>query len=201
MNIIRLAAILLLLALIAGISFAMGGRPKMSKKIYATFETSLGNFTCLLYPDSAPKTVANFVGLAKGEKKWTHPATGEKMKEPLYKNITFHRVIPDFMIQTGDPIGNGTGGPGYNFEDEIDQVLTFSNPGTLAMANPGRPDSNGSQFFITVAPTPWLHGKHTIFGRVVEGQEVVDAISKVKRDQRDRPLEPVILKQIEISEK
>ena len=197
---IRIAAILLLLALITGISFAMGGKPKMPKKIYATFETSLGNFTCMLYPESAPKTVANFVDLAKGEKKWTHPTTGEKTNEPLYKDIVFHRVIPDFMVQTGDPIGNGTGGPGYKFEDEIDDVLTFSNPGTLAMANSG-PSTNGSQFFITVAATPWLHGKHTIFGRVIEGQEIVDAISKVKRDQRDRPLEPVILKKIEISEK
>jgi len=200
MNIIRIAAILLLLALIAGISFAMGGKPKMSKKIYATFETSLGNFTCMLYPESAPKTVENFIGLAKGDKQWTDPKTDKKTKEPLYKDLVFHRVIPDFMIQGGDPIGNGTGGPGYKFEDEIDDILTFSNPGTLAMANSG-PDTNGSQFFITVAATPWLHGKHTIFGRVVEGQEIVETISKVKKDQRDRPLEPVILKKIEIIEK
>ncbi len=169
----------------------------MPEKISAEFETNRGNFTCLLYPKSAPKTVANFVDLAKGEKEWQDPRTGEKVKKPLYDGTIFHRVIPDFMIQGGDPLGTGTGGPGYEFEDEIDPVLVFANPGTLAMANAG-PNTNGSQFFVTVAPTPWLNGKHTIFGRVIEGYEVVEAISKVKKDGRDKPIDAVILKKITI---
>ncbi|MFH1347777.1 MAG: peptidylprolyl isomerase [Candidatus Margulisiibacteriota bacterium] len=171
----------------------------MPEKLYAVLETNQGEIVCLLYPKSAPKTVANFVELAKGEKEWTDPATGEKTKRPLYNGTIFHRVIPDFMIQAGDPLGKGIGGPGYKFEDEFDPVLTFSNPGTLAMANSG-PNTNGSQFFITVAPTPWLNGKHTIFGRVIQGQEVVEAISKVARDQRDTPIEPVVLEKITIKE-
>ncbi|MFC1511414.1 peptidylprolyl isomerase [Candidatus Margulisiibacteriota bacterium] len=169
----------------------------MPEIIYVEFQTSQGNFTCLLYPESAPKTVANFVGLAKGDKEWTDPKTDEKVKKSLYNGTIFHRVIPDFMIQGGDPLGQGIGGPGYQFEDEIDPVLTFANPGTLAMANSG-PNTNGSQFFVTVAPTPWLNGKHTIFGRVVDGYEVVEAISKVKTGEQDKPVEPVVLKKIEI---
>ena len=171
----------------------------MPEKLYAVLETNQGEIVCLLYPKSAPKTVANFVGLAKGEKEWTDPATGEKTKRPLYNGTIFHRVIPDFMIQGGDPLGKGIGGPGYKFEDEFDPVLTFSNPGTLAMANSG-PNTNGSQFFITVAPTTWLNGKHTIFGRVIEGQAVVDAISNVKRDERDNPINPVVLEKVTIKE-
>lgn len=169
----------------------------MPKNIKAEFQTNKGNFTCLLYPESAPITVANFIKLAQGEKEWTHPKTGEKTKKTLYDGTIFHRVIPDFMIQGGDPLGLGIGGPGYQFEDEIDPVLTFANPGTLAMANSG-PNTNGSQFFITVAPTPWLNGKHTIFGRVIDGYEVVEAISKVKAEQQDRPDKPVVLEKITI---
>lgn len=171
----------------------------MPKKIYAKFETNQGDFTCLLYPDSAPKTVANFVGLAKGDKEWLDPKTGDKQKKPLYNGTIFHRVIPDFMIQGGDPLGNGTGGPGYEFEDEFDPILVFANPGTLAMANSG-PNSNGSQFFITVAPTPWLNGKHTIFGRVTEGYDVVEAISKAKSGMNDRPAKDIVLKKVTIIE-
>ncbi|MFH1577243.1 MAG: peptidylprolyl isomerase [Candidatus Margulisiibacteriota bacterium] len=171
----------------------------MPEKLYAVLETSKGEIVCLLLPKSAPETVANFVLLGKGEKDWTDPNTGEKTNKPLYNGTIFHRVIPDFMIQGGDPRGNGTGGPGYKFKDEIDPVLTFANPGTLAMANSG-PNTNGSQFFITVAPTPWLNGKHTIFGRVVKGQEIVESISLVKRDQRDTPVEPVVLENVTIKE-
>lgn len=134
-------------------AYAMGEKPKMPEKIQAEFQTNKGNFTCLLYPKSAPKTVANFIGLAQGEKEWTHPKTRRKTNKPLYTGTIFHRVIPDFMIQGGDPLGLGVGGPGYRFEDEIDPALTFANPGTLAMANSG-PNTNGSQFFISVTPTP-----------------------------------------------
>lgn len=172
----------------------------MPDKLYAVFETSKGNITCILYPKQAPKTVANFVELAKGEKEWTDPKTGEKTKKPLYNGTIFHRVIPDFMIQGGDPLGIGTGGPGYRFEDEVTEELGFDKIGRLAMANAG-PNTNGSQFFITVAPTEWLNGRHTIFGQVVEGQDIVVAISKVKRDLRDKPVEDVVLKKVFIKEK
>ena len=148
--------------------------------LYAILYTSMGNIVCRLFEKDAPKTVANFEALAAGKKEWIDPRTGKTMHTPLYSGTTFHRVIPDFMIQGGDPAGNGTGDPGYKFEDEISADRVFDRPGILAMANAG-PNTNGSQFFITVAPTPWLNGKHTIFGAVVSGQEVVDAISKVPR--------------------
>jgi len=167
--------------------------------LYAVFETNKGEIVCQLYPKEAPMTVKNFVMLAKGETEWTDPNSGDKVKKPLYNGTIFHRVIPDFMIQGGDPLGRGTGGPGYKFKDEIDEVLDFSNPGMLAMANSG-PNTNGSQFFITVAPTPWLKGKHTIFGRVVKGQDVVDSISLVKRGANDMPVEPVVLEKVSIKE-
>lgn len=187
------AAAVLLIAFAAGISFA-----KSKRSVTAVFETSLGNITCELYPAKAPLTVKNFTGLANGSIRWIDPLTGQGTDRPLYDNTVFHRVIPDFMIQGGDPLGNGTGGPGYRFEDEIDPSLTFENKGVLAMANAG-PNTNGSQFFITVAPAPWLNGRHTIFGRVVKGQEIADKISLVQRGQNDRPIEPVVLKRIVIS--
>ncbi|OGC05910.1 peptidylprolyl isomerase [candidate division WOR-1 bacterium RIFOXYA2_FULL_36_21] len=168
---------------------------KNTDKLYATFETDMGDITCILYSEEAPKTVSNFVGLAKGEKEWTDPKTKEKTNNPLYNETIFHRVIPDFMIQGGDPLGMGYGGPGYQFEDEIDKNLTFDQPGRLAMANAG-PNTNGSQFFITVAPTPWLNGHHTIFGQVIKGQDVVEKISLVKKDTRDKPLKNVTLKDV-----
>jgi len=198
MNIKNLSILIFCLSL-AAITYAMGGQPQMPKQTYALFETSQGNFTCLLYTEAAPKTVANFVGLAKGEKEWTDPRTGEKSKKPLYDGTIFHRVIADFMIQGGDPLGNGTGGPGYKFEDEIDPVLLFTNPGTLAMANSG-PNTNGSQFFITVAATPWLNGKHTIFGKVTEGMDTVLAISKIPTDKYEKPVKKVIINNITIKE-
>jgi peptidyl-prolyl cis-trans isomerase A (cyclophilin A) len=143
--------------------------------LYATFKTSMGDVVVQLFEDKAPKTVANFVGLASGTKEWTDPKTGEKVKRPLYNGTIFHRVIPGFMIQGGDPLGNGTGGPGYKFEDEFNPDLRHTKGGILSMANAG-PNTNGSQFFITHVPTPHLNGKHTVFGKVTKGLDVVDAI-------------------------
>ena len=165
---------------------------------YAVFNTSEGQIVCRLFEKEAPKTVANFVELAEGTREWTHPTTREKSKNKLYDGTIFHRVIPDFMIQGGDPAGTGMGGPGYRFEDETKgSPHRFDKKGKLAMANAG-PNTNGSQFFITVAGTEWLTGKHTIFGEVVEGQEVVDKISKVSRDRSDKPVKPVVLESVVI---
>jgi peptidyl-prolyl cis-trans isomerase A (cyclophilin A) len=166
--------------------------------IYATLVTSLGDIRVRLLEETAPVTVENFVGLAKGTKPWTHPRDRTTRTEPLYSGTIFHRVIPKFMIQGGDPIGKGIGGPGYRFEDEVDGGPSFDKAGYLAMANSG-PNTNGSQFFVTVAPTPWLDGKHTIFGEVVEGQEVADAISRVPTT-RDRPDTDVVLHEVRIEE-
>ncbi len=166
-------------------------------KMFAKFETSQGNFKIQLFPDKAPKTVENFVGLAEGTKEWTDPRSGEKMKKPFYDGVIFHRVIPDFMIQGGDPLGVGTGGPGYTFEDEFHPELKHSKPGMLSMANAG-PNTNGSQFFITVAATPWLDGRHSIFGEVVEGYDVVEKISNVPRGAQDKPKEDVVIKKVTI---
>jgi peptidyl-prolyl cis-trans isomerase A (cyclophilin A) len=155
---------------------------------YAVFYTSLGNFVCRLFPEDAPKTVANFIGLATGTKPWTDPTTHQLKHTPLYSGTVFHRVIPDFMIQGGDPTATGMGSPGYQFPDEFGPKHEFNKPGILAMANSG-PNTNGSQFFVTVTgslPTH-LNGKHTIFGEVVSGQDVVDNISKVPRNASDKP--------------
>ena len=165
---------------------------------YAIFETSEGNIVCRLFEKDAPKTVANFVELAEGKREWTHPSTRKKSAEPLYNGTIFHRVIPDFMIQGGDPMGTGFGGPGYQFEDETKgSPHRFDKPGKLAMANAG-PNTNGSQFFITVANTEWLTGKHTIFGEVVEGYDVVEKISKASRGRQDRPNKDVVVKSVKI---
>ena len=165
---------------------------------YAIFNTSEGTIVCRLFEKEAPKTVANFVELAEGKREWTHPVSRQKSNNKLYDGTVFHRVIPDFMIQGGDPAGNGTGGPGYKFEDETKgSPHRFDKKGKLAMANAG-PNTNGSQFFLTVAATEWLTGNHTIFGEVVEGQEIVDKISKVSRDRQDRPVKPVVLESVTI---
>ena len=157
---------------------------------YAIFETTQGNIVVKLLEKEAPKTVANFIGLAEGTKEFTNELTGQKEKRPYYDGLTFHRVIPDFMIQGGCPRGDGRGGPGYTFADEFHPSLKHSAKGKLSMANAG-PNTNGSQFFITVAPTPWLDNRHTIFGEVVEGQDVADKISKLPRDGNDTtPSEP-----------
>jgi peptidyl-prolyl cis-trans isomerase A (cyclophilin A) len=166
----------------------------------AKFITSMGTFTVRLMPEHAPKTVANFVELATGAREWQDPRSGEKKAESLYEGTIFHRVIPDFMIQGGDPEGTGRGGPGYTFADECPPGgPAFDRPGLLAMANAG-PNTNGSQFFVTVAPTPHLTGKHTIFGEVVEGMDVVDAISTVSTGAQDRPREDVVLERLEIEQ-
>jgi len=165
---------------------------------YATFNTTEGKIVCRLFEADAPKTVANFIALAEGSRDWTHPTEGKKSNAKLFDGTVFHRVIPDFMIQGGDPMGNGMGGPGYRFEDETrNSKHHFKEPGKLAMANSG-PNTNGSQFFITVANTDWLTGKHTIFGEVVEGYEIVEKISKVKRGAQDRPATPIVLNSVVI---
>ena len=160
---------------------------------YAIFETSLGNIVCKLFEKEAPKTVENFIGLAEGSKEFLNPMTGKKEKRNYYDGLTFHRVIPQFMIQGGCPRGDGRGGPGYSFADEFHPSLRHSKPGRLSMANAG-PNTNGSQFFITVAPTPHLDNRHTIFGEVVEGQDVADKISNTARDSMDKPRVPVTMK-------
>ncbi|MET9441366.1 peptidylprolyl isomerase [Streptomyces sp. NPDC006610] len=170
----------------------------MAEQLYATLKTNKGDIEIRLFPDHAPETVKNFVELAKGEREWTHPATGVKAAAKLYDGTVFHRVISGFMIQGGDPLGNGTGGPGYQFKDEFHPDLRFDKPYLLAMANAG-PGTNGSQFFITVAPTAWLNRKHTIFGEVVEGpsQKVVDAIATTDTNPRtDRPVNDVVIESV-----
>lgn len=164
---------------------------------YAIFETSQGNIVARLYEKEAPKTVANFVGLAEGTKEFTNEKTGKKEKRPFYDGLIFHRVIPQFMIQGGCPQGSGMGGPGYKFADEFHPSLNHSKAGFLSMANAG-PNTNGSQFFITVAATPWLDNRHTIFGEVVEGQDVANKISSVPRDSGDRPRTPVTIQKLRI---
>ncbi|NGO70913.1 peptidylprolyl isomerase [Streptomyces boncukensis] len=172
----------------------------MAEQLYATLKTNHGDIEVRLFPDHAPKTVKNFVELAEGTREWTHPDTGEKAAKKLYDGTVFHRVISGFMIQGGDPLGNGTGGPGYKFGDEIHPDLAFTRPYLLAMANAG-PGTNGSQFFITVAPTTWLTGKHTIFGEVADdaGKKVVDKIGGMATNPRtDRPLEDVVINEVVI---
>jgi peptidyl-prolyl cis-trans isomerase A (cyclophilin A) len=165
---------------------------------YAVFNTTEGKITVRLFETEAPITVANFIALAEGAKEWSHPTTRAKSTTKLYDGTIFHRVIPDFMIQGGDPAGNGMGGPGYRFEDETKgSPHKFDTPGKLAMANSG-PNTNGCQFFITVAPTTWLTGKHTIFGEVVEGQNIVTKISLVPKGGQDKPHKPVVLESVVI---
>ncbi|MEU5718769.1 peptidylprolyl isomerase [Streptomyces sp. NPDC020403] len=170
----------------------------MAEQLYATLKTSQGDIRIRLLPNHAPRTVRNFVELATGEREWTHPATGQKSRGKLYDGTVFHRVISGFMIQGGDPLGNGTGGPGYEFADEFHPDLAFTTPYLLAMANAG-PGTNGSQFFLTVAPTAWLTGKHTIFGEVADdaGRKVVDAIAAAPTNPRtNRPLEDVVIESV-----
>ena len=181
-------------------AFAEG--PKDSKKkedklpTSAVIHTTAGKIEVKLFPEKAPLTVENFAGLSNGKKEWTDPKSGKKVKgKPLYNGTIFHRVIPNFMIQGGDPEGTGRGGPGYQFADEFSDSDSFDKPGVLAMANAG-PGTNGSQFFITVAPTPWLKGRHTIFGEVTKGMEVVEKIVSAKRGPMDRPESPTKIEKI-----
>ena len=165
---------------------------------YAEFDTSEGRIVCRLFEKDAPKTVKNFIDLAEGKRDWADRVSGKKGPGPLYSGTIFHRVIPNFMVQGGDPSGTGTGGPGYQFEDETrGSPHKFDKAGKLAMANAG-PNTNGSQFFITVAATAWLTGNHTIFGEVVEGQDVVDKIVNVPRNKQDKPNKDVVVKGIKI---
>jgi peptidyl-prolyl cis-trans isomerase A (cyclophilin A) len=173
----------------------------VAEELFATLKTNHGDIEVRLFPNHAPKTVANFVELAQGAREWTDPRTGAKSEAPLYDGTVFHRVIADFMIQGGDPLGTGTGGPGYQFADEFHPDLSFDRPYLLAMANAG-PGTNGSQFFITVVPTTHLNRKHTIFGEVAgkAGQDVVDAIATTKVTPfNDRPVEDVVIRSVEIS--
>ncbi|HET7328824.1 MAG TPA: peptidylprolyl isomerase [Nocardioidaceae bacterium] len=171
----------------------------MADALYATLKTNMGDVVVQLFPDHAPETVRNFTGLAEGDKEWTNPETGAKTTERFYDGLAFHRIISGFMIQGGCPLGTGTGGPGYQFKDEPHPELTFDKPYLLAMANAG-PGTNGSQFFITVAPTTWLNFKHTIFGEVADedSRKVVDGIGAVRTGPGDRPIEPVVLERVDI---
>jgi peptidyl-prolyl cis-trans isomerase A (cyclophilin A) len=171
----------------------------VAEQLFATLHTSAGDIRLELYPNQAPKTVANFVELAEGARQWTDPRTGETTSAPLYDGTKFHRVIPNFMIQGGDPLGNGTGGPGYRFADEPHPELTFGEPYLLAMANSG-PNTNGSQFFVTVAPTTWLNFKHTVFGKVADadGRAVVDRIATTPTGANDAPIEPVVIESVSV---
>ena len=194
----KVSMVLLGGVLAVSVTAALSGQAKEKKLmpgIYAHFQTTEGNFSLKLFERQAPKTVANFMGLAEGT---IEPITGKPGKsKPYYDGLTFHRIMDGFMIQGGDPTGTGTGGPGYRFADEIDPKLRFTKAGILAMANVG-PNTNGSQFFITLAPTEWLNGKHTIFGEIIEGMDVVSKIGKVKTGQNNKPLTPVIMKKVTI---
>jgi peptidyl-prolyl cis-trans isomerase A (cyclophilin A) len=171
----------------------------VAEQLFATLKTNQGDIRVELYPNHAPKTVANFVELAEGSREWSDPRTGQKTSSKLYDGTVFHRVIPNFMIQGGDPLGTGTGGPGYTFADEFHPELTFSEPYLLAMANAG-PGTNGSQFFITVASTDWLNRKHTIFGKVADADSraVVDTIASTATGSQDRPVQPIVIESVVI---
>jgi peptidyl-prolyl cis-trans isomerase A (cyclophilin A) len=167
---------------------------------YAVFTTSEGNFTVRLFDQEAPKTVENFVGLANGTKEWTDPRSNKKVKQPYYDGIVFHRVIDGFMIQGGDPLGQGIGGPGYTFADEFHPKLRHNKAGILSMANRG-PNTNGGQFFITLGPTPHLDDRHSVFGEVVEGMDVIRKIGSTATDARDRPLKDVVITSVKIEKR
>lgn len=169
----------------------------MTSGLYAKFSTSAGDFTVKLFEKDTPKTVANFVGLADGSKEWTDPATRTKVKKPFYDGLIFHRVIADFMIQGGCPMGNGMGDPGYKFEDEFAPHLRHSKAGILSMANAG-PNTNGSQFFITLVPTPWLDNRHTVFGEVVDGMPIIEQIGATKTGRQDRPMQDITITSVTI---
>ena len=169
----------------------------MANQLTATLHTTAGDIVVQLFGDQAPVTVQNFVGLAEGSKEWRNPATGQKSNEPLYSGTVFHRVIEGFMIQGGDPLGSGRGGPGYEFKDEFHPDLRFDRPYLLAMANAG-PGTNGSQFFITEGPTPHLDNRHSVFGYVVVGQDVVKKLANVPRDARDKPREEQRIERVEV---
>jgi len=188
---------LIILSIIVGL-FGCTNKAMKDDGIYAIFKTSYGEFICKLFYDKAPVTVGSFVGLAEGSIEFTDSKTNQKVKKPYFDGIIFHRVVKDFVIQAGDPLGNGTGGPGYDFVDEIDPSLLFNEAGILAMANRG-PNTNGSQFFVTLAPTEHLNGRHTIFGKVVDGMETVKKIGLAKTDeQMNKPFTPITINSVKI---
>jgi peptidyl-prolyl cis-trans isomerase A (cyclophilin A) len=170
----------------------------MEPGIYAKFDTTEGSFTIRLFDQEAPNTVANFVGLAEGTKEWKHPGTGEKKTAPYYDGIIFHRIIPGFMIQGGDPLGQGVGGPGYEFADEFHPRLRHDRAGILSMANRG-PNTNGGQFFITLAPTPHLNDRHSVFGEVTSGMDIVRRIGSTPTGRQDRPVKDIQILEIKIA--
>ena len=192
----------LLIVMAAGVlmssTLVVAGQDAAKKTPYAVFTTSEGNFTVRLFEKEAPKTVANFIGLAEGTKEWTDPKTNEKVKKPYYNGLMFHRVIAGFMIQGGDPLGQGIGGPGYKFKDEFHPSLRHSRAGILSMANAG-PNTNGSQFFITLGPTPHLDNRHSVFGEVTEGMDIVRRIGTTPTGRQDRPVKDVVINSIKIT--
>ena len=169
----------------------------MATGVFARFDTTEGPFTARLFDQEAPRTVENFVGLAEGTKEWTDPRSNQRVTQPYYNGIVFHRVIVGFMIQGGDPLGQGIGGPGYTFADEFHPTLRHSKAGILSMANSG-PNTNGGQFFITLAPTPHLDDRHSVFGEVVSGMDVVRKIGSTRTGQRDRPLNDIVIEHVRI---
>jgi peptidyl-prolyl cis-trans isomerase A (cyclophilin A) len=187
--------------LIVAAAAAAGATQKESKTlpkgVYAQFVTSEGNFTVRLFDQEAPKTVENFVGLAEGTKEWTDPRTNQKLKKPYFDGTIFHRIIDGFMIQGGDPLGQGIGGPGYTFADEFHPKLRHNKAGILSMANRG-PNTNGGQFFVTLGPTPHLDDRHSVFGEVVDGMDVVRKIGGTKTGERDRPVKDIVVKSVKI---
>ena len=198
--VLLIAAVLAVPNLLLAQRFNMGPELDKTKDYYAVIVTNQGEIPVRLYADKTPKTVKNFVNLAEGTAEFQNPKTGAKEKKPYFDGLIFHRVIPGFMIQGGDPTGTGRGGPGYKFEDEFDRTIGFEKPGKLAMANSG-PNTNGSQFFVTDKDTSWLNGKHTIYGAVLEGTTalaVVSKIANVDRDQSDKPRTPVVIETIKI---
>ncbi|MCB9741880.1 MAG: peptidylprolyl isomerase [Alphaproteobacteria bacterium] len=166
-------------------------------QLYCTFVTNMGSMTAELYEDAVPRTVANFVGLATGDTDWTDPTTGGPGEGALYTDVLFHRVIDGFMLQCGDPTGTGRGGPGYRFKDEFDPSLRHTGKGILSMANAG-PNTNGSQFFVCQVPTPWLDGKHSVFGKVIENTDLIDTIARVPKGAGDRPRQDVVLHRVDV---
>ena len=200
MKLTRRALMTGVFATITGVALNMTSATAALATTYAKFITSKGDFTVKLFDREAPETVSNFVGLAEGTKPWKDPRTGKTVKKPFYNGLTFHRVIDGFMIQGGCPLGTGTGGPGYQFKDEFNPGLRHDKAGMLSMANAG-PGTNGSQFFVTLGPTPHLNNKHTIFGEVVSGMDVVKSIGKVKTGRADRPTTPVVMKEVKIERK
>jgi peptidyl-prolyl cis-trans isomerase A (cyclophilin A) len=167
---------------------------------YAKFVTTEGNFTVRLFEQEAPRTVENFVGLAEGSKEWSDPRTNQKVQKPYYDGTIFHRVIDGFMIQGGDPLGQGIGGPGYNFADEFHPKMRHNKAGIMSMANRG-PNTNGGQFFITLAPTPHLDDRHTVFGEVVDGMDVISKIGRTQTGDRDRPVKDILIQHVIIEKR